>query len=144
MNFIVANQLAHDHVADLRRQADGDRLARLHRSSTLAWHDLALARLGDALVAAGDRLRARRLAMEAAAARGALVPAAASSGVNVLGVLPFLTISHVEYRHGDVLNFVYWRLGTPMSVAVAPIRPLGYGDSLTWLSLRPAPDGGAR
>src|SRR5690348_4014435 len=111
MNFIVAKQLAHDHVAELRRQADGDRLARLRRSSTLPWHDLALARCGDALVAVGNRLRARRPAtegmdgMEAAATRGALVPTAAPGSVNVLGVLPFFTISHVEYRHGDVLNF---------------------------------------
>src|SRR5690349_14184573 len=147
MNFIVANQLAHDRVAELRRQADGDRLARLRRSSILPWHDLALARCGDALVAAGGRLRARRRAaegMEAAATHGALVPAAAPGGVNVLGVLPFFTISHVEYRHGDVLNFVYWRLGTPIGAGVAPTRPLGYGDALAWLSLRPAPDGGAR
>src|SRR5690349_18042723 len=144
MNFIVANQLANDRIADLRRQADGDRLARLRRPAALPWHDLALARLGDALVAAGDRLRARRLAMEAAATRGTLVPSAASAGMNVLGVLSFFTISHVEYQHGDVLNFVYWRLGTPMGAGAAPMRPLGYGDSLTWLSLRPAPDGGAR
>jgi hypothetical protein len=153
MNFIVANQLAHDHIADLRRQADGDRLARPHRPSTLPWHDLALARCGDALVAVGDRLRARRLAlegMEAAATRGALVPvapvAAPSShgSVNVLGVLPFFTISRVEYRHGDVLNFMYWRLGGPMSAGVAPMRSPGYSDALAWLSLRPAPDGGAR
>jgi hypothetical protein len=147
MNLIVANQLAHDRVAELRRQADGDRLARLHRSSILPWHDLALARCGDALVAVGDRLRARRPAterVEAAATRGALVPVAAPGGVHVLGVLPFFTISHVEYRHGDVLNFVYWRLGTPMGAGVTPMRPLGHGDALAWLSLRPAPDGGAR
>lgn len=144
MNFIVANQLAHDRVADLRRQADGDRLAHLRRSSVLSWHDLALARCGDALVAAGNRLRARRRAMEAAATRGTLVPTAAPGGVHVLGVLPFFTISRVEYRHGDVLNFMYWRLGTPISAGAAPMRPLGYSDSLAWLSLRPAPDGGAR
>jgi hypothetical protein len=147
MNFIVANQLAHDRIAELRRQADGDRLARQRQSSALAWHDLALARCGDALVAAGDRLRARRPAtegMEAAATRGALVPAATPGGVNVLGVLPFFTISRVEYRHGDVLNFMYWRLGTPISAGAAPMRPLGYSDSLAWLSLRPTPDGGAR
>ena len=153
MNFIVANQLAHDRIAELRRQADGDRLTRLRRPSTLPWHDLALARCGDALVALGDRLRARRLALEgmgAAATPGTLVPVvpvatpSSPGGVHVLGVLPFFTISRVEYRHGDVLNFVYWQFGTPISAGAAPMRSPGYGDALAWLSLRPAPDGGAR
>lgn len=114
----LAHELLNAHCDQLRREAATDRLIReLHGDRPHAG-DLLLARLGDALVAAGSHLRERRTAAEAAptasAPRSLPVPLALANMERQLEAAP-----------AQELSFCFVRYDVPRDASALP--------TLTWM-----------
>ena len=102
-------EYANARHAEMLRQAQVERTLHGEAESPTPAHDSLLARLGDALVATGERLQERRVAPTA---QPALLPASAMTDP-IVDPMPALALHFYQYDDGRIETRVFCRLLDP-------------------------------